>query len=159
MVLHNEYSQRISLRNSDKSINTSTNLSAISSQLSSENWEQLSDGFENAKDTATAISGFAGVIKHPLAKSVSLAAAAAAAAGLAAEKFAKKQAEIAKANEAKAKEAQRIREKRAREARARAKRIKENSERAGREHRESMRRGEYRDPPTRERMAEIGRTC
>lgn len=163
MILHSEYSTQVSIRNSDKSVNTSSRINTIDSLISSETWESTSDNFESAAEFFSVVSGLAAGASNPTGAMISRAAAAAAAAGIIASKFAEKQAA-----EAKAKEAQQAQEKRNQQAKAaqekrdrqaRERRIRENNRRSEREHRERMDRGHYRDPPTAERMGEIGRTC
>ncbi len=153
MKNNNEYSAQIALRRSDRSAKTLSKVNMELPLISSESWQTITNGFENGAKGFDIIGGMAQVSKNRYAAAVAAAAAATAAAAEAAALVTKQLAEQARQQEIKV-QAERKRQQRIQQERAR---VRERLERAERDHYERMERGQYRDPPSRERMAEIGR--
>jgi hypothetical protein len=160
-VSSREVEEQLSLRASERLIGGSIQRSCES--IPSKQLEQFAD---NMRDYSRAVEGF-GIAAGAAAvreaerrnpRGAALAGAAAVAAQGAAF-IGKLVEDLARAEAAKA----RAREGQARQAEARAKhearQIRDAVDRGMRQHRERMSRGEYRDPPTRERMADISRMC
>jgi len=142
----NEYHGQIAIRNSDKVASTLANSESNDPLISSDTWQSWSDKFEAGAKAFGVIGGGAGLSKDPRIQTIGTAANATAAVATVLAEAAKQQAESAKAKE-----------KQNAERKAFEKQLKEGMDRSMRDHNDRMSRGEYRDPPSRERMAEIGR--
>lgn len=142
MKTTDEYSGQFAIRASD---NTILALASASPEplISSETWHAWGEKFEAGEKAFTVVAGLAAVTG---AEPMALAAGATAAVATVAAEIAKQQEAAAKAQE-----------KANADKKAFEKQLRDSMDRAMRDHSDRMSRGDYRDPPSRERMAEIGR--
>lgn len=140
-----EYQSQLSIRNSDKSVATVSNSNINEPLISSDTWHEWSEKFETSAKALGTMAALTAGRKGVIANVSNTATIVAGIATIAAE--------VSKKQEVLAKEKENI----ARERKAAERQMRESVDRGMREHNDRMSRGEYRDPPTRERMSEIGR--
>jgi len=145
MYTINEYQTQLALRSSDAIALSVTRSNDDGPIISSQTWHEWGDKFETGAKVLGAIGGVSVLSRDPRTKTIGEAATATAA-------VASALAEMAKQQEA----AARVIEKQIAERNALEKQMRAGMDRSMKEHSERMKSGEYRDPPTRERMAEMG---
>lgn len=153
-MLENEYQTQLSLRGSDKvSISMVSNFETDEPMLSSETWNSIS------RDLATGARAFAlGAAIAAGVGQLEVVGPAAATAAIASE-ASKLAAQMAAATRAQEEEAAKAKAEAAAKAKAEYEAQMRGIERGVRDAMDRVSRGDYRDPPTRERADTISRMC